>query len=378
MEAQVTTEILRELLNVPEPRTANRFHKLTDIMTIAIFAVIAGADSWVQVESYGRRKRKWLKTFLELPHGIPSHDTFGRVFAAIKPEEFEKCFMAWMAGLVALSGGRLVAVDGKSLRQSFQHAGDKNAMIHMVSAFVAANRMVFAQVKTQGKGKELEGIERLLKMLDIQEAVVTIDALGCNKNIVELILEGKGDYLLQVKGNQETLHTKMQNLMNEHFLEKFAAVEHDYHEEVCGGHGRVETRRTWVIWDVQDLGPIARDWPGLKSLIMVERMRDINGIRSCERHYYISSLGRKVTAKRMAGYVRGHWSVENNLHWQLDVSFKEDQRRIRKGHGAENFSRLCRIALNLLKRETTNKVGMDTKRKDAGWDDQYMLKVIGL
>ena len=376
MEAQVTTEILRELLNVPEPRTANRFHLLVDIMTIAIFAVIAGADGWVQVESYGRRKRKWLKTFLELPYGIPSHDTFGRVFAAIKPEEFEKCFMAWMAGLVKLSGGRLVAVDGKSLRQSFQHAGDKNAMVHMVSAFVAANRMVFAQVKTQGKGQELEGIERLLKMLDIQGAVVTIDALGCNKNIVELILEGKGDYLLQVKGNQETLHTKIQNLMNEHYLEKFTAVEHDYHEEVCGGHGRVETRRTWVIWDVQDLGPIFKDWPELKSLVMVERTRDIGGIISRERHYYISSLGRKVTAKRMAGYVRGHWSVENNLHWQLDVSFNEDQRRIRKDHGAENFSRLCRIALNLLKNEKTQKTGIAIKRQTCGWNNEYLLKVV--
>ena len=177
MEAQVTTEILRELLNVPEPRTANRFHKLVDIMTIAIFAVIAGADGWVQVESYGRRKKNWLATFLELPYGIPSHDTFGRVFAAIKPEEFEKCFMAWMAGLVALSGGKLVAIDGKSLRQSFEHAWDKSGMAHMVSAFVAANKLVFGQVKTLGKGQELDGIERLLKMLDIQGAVVTIDAL---------------------------------------------------------------------------------------------------------------------------------------------------------------------------------------------------------
>jgi predicted transposase YbfD/YdcC len=376
MEAQVTTEILRELLDVPDPRTPNKYHLLGDIMTIAIFAVIAGADGWVQVESYGRRKRKWLKTFLELPYGIPSHDTFGRVFAAIKPEEFEKCFLAWMAGLVELSGGKLVAIDGKSLRQSFQDAADKNAMIHMVSAFVAANKLVFAQVKTQGKGQELDGIERLLKILDLQGAVVTIDALGCNKKIAGLILEAKGDYLLQVKGNQETLHVKMQNLMKEYELEKFVGVDHDYFSETDGGHGRIETRRVWVIWDVKDLGTLAEEWPELKSLVIVERTRNLNGEVSCERHYYISSLGRKVRAKRMAEYVRGHWSVENNLHWQLDISFKEDQRRIRKGHGAENFSRLCRIALNLLKRETTNKKGIDSKRKDAGWDDEYMLKVI--
>jgi len=376
MEAQVTTEILRELLKVPDPRTPNGIHKLTDILTIAMFAVIGGANGWVQVAAYGRSKHKWLKTFLELPEGIPSHDTFGRVFAAIKPEEFEKCFMAWMAGLVELGGGKLIAIDGKSLRQSFEFAWDKSNMAHLVSAFVAANKMVFAQVKTQGKGQELDGIQRLLKILDIQGAVVTIDALGCNKNIVELIIEGKGDYLLQVKDNQPTLHEKIQKLMNEYCLEKFAGVDHDYHVETEGGHGRIETRRVWVVWDVKDLGPIAKEWPGLKSLVMVERIRDIGGIETRERHYYITSLGHKATAKRMAGYVRGHWSVENNLHWQLDVSFDEDERRIRKGHGAENFSRLCRIALNLLKRETTCKLGIDSKRKEAGWNDDYMIKVV--
>jgi len=376
MEAQVTAEILRELLNVPDPRTPNRYHLFGDILTIALFAVIAGADGWVQVESYGQRKKPWLKTFLELPYGIPSHDTFGRVFAAIDPEELEKCFLAWMSGLVALSGGKLVAIDGKSLRRSFEHAWDKSGMAHMVSAFVAANKLVFAQVKTLGKGQELDGIERLLQLLDLQGAVVTIDALGCNRNIAERILQAKGDYLLQVKANQETLQVKMQNLMKEYELEKFAGVDHDYYSETDGDHGRIETRRVWVVWDVKDLGDLAWQWPELQSLVIVQRTRDVNGVVSCERHYYISSLGCKVRAKRMAEYVRGHWSVENNLHWQLDISFKEDQRRIRKGHGAENFSRLCRIALNLLKREKTNKKGIDSKRKDAGWDDQYMLKVI--
>lgn len=167
----------------------------------------------------------------------------------------------------------------------------------------------------------------------------------------------------------------MQNLMKEYEPEKFAGVDHDCHSETDGDHGRVEIRRTWVVWDVKDLGDLAQEWPELKSLVMVERTRDVNGVISCERHYYISSLGRKVRAKRMAEHIRRHWSVENNLHWQLDLGFKEDQRRIRKGHGAENFSRLCRIALNLLKGERINKKGIDSKRKDACWDDQYMLKV---
>jgi predicted transposase YbfD/YdcC len=329
------------------------------------------------VAQYGRHKLAWLKTFLRLEGGIPSHDTFGRIFAKLDPVEFERCFMAWMSSLVQLSGGKLVAVDGKSLRQSFEHSWDKSGMAHIVSAFVQANKMVFAQVKTQGKGQELDAIEQLLKLLDLNGAVVSIDALGCNKKIAELILQSKGHYVLQVKKNQPTLYEKLKVLADELILENFKGVEHDYHVQVDGDHGRIETRRLWVFWNVADLGPIVKEWPGLRSLVVVERTREVNGTQSVERHYYISSLDRRTRAKRMAGYVRGHWSVENNLHWQLDISFSEDRRRIRTGHGAENFSRLCRIALNLLKNERSLKIGIAGKRKTCGWDDQYLLKVIG-
>jgi len=376
MDVQATAKILRLMSEIPDFRKPQRQHILSEIITIAIFAVICGADGWVEVEEYGKKKFDWLKTFLELPKGIPSHDTFDRVFARLKPEEFEKCFMAWMSGIVELSGGKLVAIDGKSLRRSFEHGWNKCGMAHMVSAFVAENKMVFAQVKTVGKGQELDGIQKLLKLLDIQGAVVTLDALGCNKTLVELILEGQADYLLQVKDNQPTLHAKVQLLMDEMILEKFAGIEHDYHVQVDGDHGRIETRRVWVVWNVKDLGPIAQEWPGLKSLVVVESTREVGGHKSVERHYYISSMGRRIRAKRMAGYIRGHWTVENNLHWQLDISFNEDQRRIRKGHGAENFSRLCRIALNLLKNEKTAKIGIAGKRKSCGWDNQYLLRVI--
>jgi predicted transposase YbfD/YdcC len=377
MEAQANVEILRHMCQTPDPRRHNCLHKLTDVITLAVFAVICGAEGWVDVEEYGRRKLPWLKTFLDLRNGIPSHDTFGRVFARLDPAEFERCFMAWMASLVKLGGGKLVAIDGKSLRQSFEHGWDKSGMAHLVSAFVAANKMVFAQVKTEGKGQELDAIQKLLKLLDIEGSVVSIDALGCNKNVIELILKGKADYVLQVKDNQPTLHAKVKNLMDELILEDFKGVEHDYHVDVNGDHGRIETRRTWVCWNVKDLGPIAREWPGLKSLVVVECTREVGVHKSVERHYYISSLGRRTRAERMAGYIRGHWTVENNLHWQLDISFNEDRRRIRKGHGAENFSRLCRIALNLLKNENTRKIGIAGKRKCCGWDDQYLLKVIG-
>lgn len=319
-------------------------------------------------------------TFLELPHGIPSRDTFGDVFAKLEPQAFEHCFMQWMKKMVQLSGGKLVAIDGKSLKRSFEHGWDKSGMTgmtHMVSAFVAANRMVFAQIKTEGKGKELSAIEQLLKLLDLNGAVVTIDALGCQKKIAQDILDAGGQYLLQVKGNQAALHQKLQGVFAEARLEQFIGWEHEYFTQTDGDHGRIETRRLWVCWDMSLLGGLAGQWPGLKNLILVERTRQLdNGQSSVELSYYISSLDRRTRAKRLAEHVRGHWSVENNLHWQLDVSFSEDDRRIRKGHGAENFSRLCRIALNLLKVEQTAKVGMAIKRQKCGWNNEYLLKVL--
>jgi len=377
MEAQATVKILRHMWQIPDIRRHNRLHKLSDMITIAIFAVIARAEGWVDVAEYGRRKLDWLKTFLDLRNGIPSHDIFGRVFARLKPEEFERCFMAWMSTLVELGGGKLVAIDGKSLRQNFDHSCDKSGMAHIVNAVVAANRFLVAFLMTKGKGQELNAIERLLKLVDLRGAVVTFDALGCNKTVVELFLEGDADYVLQTKENQPTLYGKAKNLMDEMILEKFAGIEHDSHVDVNGGHGRIETRRVWVCWNVRDLGPIAQQWPGLKSRVVVESIRQVGAHKSVERHYDISSLGRRARAKRMAEYLRGHWAVENNLHGQLDISCNEDRRRIRKGHGAENFSRLCRIPLNHLKNQTTLEFGIAGQRECCGWDDQYLLKVIG-
>jgi predicted transposase YbfD/YdcC len=376
MDAQTPLEIPRAFQSLADPRKANHTHRFIDLLTIALLAVIAGAEDWVNVADYGRCKQEWLKTFLELSAGIPSHDTFNRVFARINPDAFEACFRQWMGSLVDLSGGKLVAIDGKSLRSSFQHAWDKSGMAHMVSAFVQANHMVFAQEKTAGKGKELDAIKNLLKLLDLQGAIVTIDAIGCQKEIAELIVSAKADYLLQVKDNQPTLLAQIKTLMAEAALESYQGFHHATCQSVNGGHGRIETRQVHVLWDVQHLGPIARDWPGLKSVAWIRRTREINGQRSTEDHYYISTFNRRRKAATFLAASRGHWSVENNLHWQLDVSFHEDQRRLSKGHGAENFSRINRIALNLLKNETTRKVGIANKRKICGWDDQYLLKVL--
>jgi predicted transposase YbfD/YdcC len=376
MDDAATAEILRVFDKLPDPRRANACHKLLDILTIALVAVICGADGWEEVEAYGTAKYGWLQTFLELPHGIPSPDTFARVFARLDPDAFENNFRQWIAKLADLSGGKLVAIDGKSLRRSFQNGWDKIGMAHMVSAFVQANHMVFGQVQTDGKGQELSGIEKLLKSLFLKGSVVTIDALGCQKSIAQAIVDAEADYLLQVKENQPTLLAKIQTVFAEATLEHFAGYVSDQAQSVDGDHGRIETRKVWVLWDVKHLGPIAKEWPNLKSLVMVERTREINGKVSTEVHYYISSLDARRSAAQFLAYTRGHWSVENNLHWQLDVCFNEDQRRIRKGYGAENFSRLCRMALNQLKREQTHKNGIAIRRHTCGWDNDYLLKVL--
>jgi predicted transposase YbfD/YdcC len=382
MDTQAAAKIPRAFMKIPDPRKSNITHLLTDMLTIALFAIICGADDWVSVATYGRAKIDWLKTFLNLSGGIPSHDTFSRLFARLDPDAFEACFQTWMDDLVDVSGGKLVAIDGKSLRRSFEHGWDKSGMAHMVSAFVQANKLVFAQQKTDGKGQELSAIDKLLKMLDLKGAVVSIDAIGTQKQVAKSILDAEADYLLQVKDNQPTLAAKLAQAMDDAILDKFKDLSSDYFQETDAGHGRIEERKLWVCWDVKELlGDLAAEWPGLSALIAVERTRQSTGAGgkpkiSVERHYYISSLDKRTKAERLAGYVRGHWSIENNLHWQLDVSFREDERRNRKGHGAENLSRMTRAALNLLKRETSSQGGIANRRKKCGWENDYLIKVV--
>lgn len=361
--------------DLPDPRGVNSLHPLSDMIVIAICAVICGADGWVQVEQFGRAKQKFFASFLELPRGIPSHDTFGRVFARLHPEAFEHCFTAWTAALAQAPGEKLVSIDGKAIRRSFLHAWDKSGMAHLVSAFVSANRLVFGQLAVEDKSNEIKAIPKLLELLDLQGTTVTIDALGCQKNIAAQIVKGRGHYFLAVKENQPRLYQKVQALMGEALLDGFQGMEHDYYEEVDGGHGRVETRRLWCTSEVQWLGGLRKEWPGLGLLVVVEARREILGKVSIERRYYISNRA-KATAAQAAAAIRGHWGIENQLHWSLDVSFAEDDSRIRQGHGAENFSRLRRIALNRLQQETSRKVGIKTKRLIAGWDHDYLLGLL--
>ena len=378
MDGQATKGIVRFFRDLPDPRAHNVIHKLNDILVIAICGVICGAGGWVEVEEFGNSKQAWFKTFLDLPGGIPSHDTFGRLFARLSPDAFERCFVAWTSSLPRASGGRLIAIDGKAIRRSFEHAWDGVGMAHLVSAFVDANHIVFGQIAVAEKSNEIQAIPRLLALLDLSDSIVTIDAIGCQREIAKHVIEGEGDYVLAVKLNQPTLHDKVKMLLDDAILDSFEGMRHDTFKSVDGDHGRIETRRVWVTDEVKWLGEkILGDWHGLASLAAVENEREdlSTGKTSTERRYFISSL-KNPTAKTMAEAVRGHWAIENKLHWQLDVGFNEDQRRIRKDNGAENFSRLCRLALNLLKRDKSVKIGIHGKRLKAGWDEPYLLRLL--
>lgn len=376
MDGQATGGILRFFMDLPDPRARNAIHQLHDILIIALCAVICGANGWVEVEVFANAKIAWFSTFLDLKHGIPSHDTFGRVFACLNPDAFERCFVAWTRAVAQTAEGRLIAIDGKSIRRSFRHAWDKSGMAHLVSAFVDANHLVFSQVAVEDKSNEIDAIPRLLGLLDLEGATVTIDALGCQKEVARQIIEAGGDYVLAVKENQPALYAKVSKLLDEAILEGFEGLSHASHESSDDNHGRVETRRVWVTDEIDHLGSVQQEWAGLSSVAVVESTRQVlAGKTSTERRYFISSL-KGVDARQMATAVRGHWAVENKLHWQLDVSFREDERRIRKNHGPENFSRLCRIALNLLKQDRSIKIGVHGKRLKAGWDEPYLLRLL--
>jgi len=374
MDVGARAGLLRHFRELKDPRVERtKRHPLNDILTIAICAVICGADGWAQVEMFGKSKLKWFRTFLGLPHGIPSHDTFGRVFARLDPRQFEQGFLNWINALADKPLGRLVAVDGKTLRGSFDRVAEKSAL-HMVSAWCDHNQTVLGQLVTDAKSNEITLIPQLLELLDLDGAVVTTDAMGCQKTIAAKAIACGADYVLQVKGNQPKLEQELKLLFDECRRRERDAVACDYAEEVSKGHGRLETRRCWMTTDVAWL-PGGEAWENLSSFACVESTRQRHGETSTHRRYYISSV-EKRDATRMLQRVRRHWGVENGLHWRLDVAFGEDHSRVRSGHAAENFSRLSRIALNLLKAESSKNLGIKTKRLCCGWDHRYLLKVL--
>ena len=360
-------------MNDPREKRGIR-HRLPDMIAIAITAVICNADGWEDIEIFGKCKAEWFATFLDLPHGVPSHDTFARVFAKLDPDEFESCFRQWMAHLSDTSQGRLIAVDGKTLRHSFDTASEKTAL-HMINAWCTTNQSVLGQMVCGTKENEIPVLPRLLKLLDLDGAIVTADAMHCQKKTAKVIHQGKGDYLLQVKDNQPSLHENIELLFDQGLTDDCRGVRYDFSETTEAGHGRIETRRCWCSDDIAGVAP-SDDWPGLKTVVCVERIRRIGTETTRKRHYYISSL--PADAETLLRCSRNHWGVENQLHWRMDVVFHEDARRIRKDHAAENYTRLSRIALNLLKADTSVKASIRQKRKLAGWDHDFLLNLITL
>jgi predicted transposase YbfD/YdcC len=377
VEKVLDLSLFRYFEDLEDPRDGpNLRHLLLEVLIIAICAVICGADNWVDVESYGHAQYEWLKQFLELPYGIPSHDTFGRIFARLDPVQFEHCFHAWMNAAAQMFRGQVIAIDGKTARRSHERVLGKRAL-HMVSAWATANHVVLGQVKTEDHSNEIVAIPELLNMLDIQGCIVTIDAMGCQRKIAEKVLAQGGDYILALKDNQPELHKSVCTLFAPALLtDNLNYTKHDYASTLEKGHGRLEKRRCWVIpaseWrfylDIQE------KWPGLRSVIMIVGERTLDGTTIAEPRYYISSL--PCDAERLLDAVRSHWGVENGLHWVLDIAFREDESRVRKGHGQHNLTILRRLALNLLRKADSVPGGIKARRLRAGWDREYLLRVL--
>ena len=375
MEDSAHTLLLRIFRDMPDRRIIGKVsHKLHDILVITVCAVISGLEHWTQIEDFARANEQWFRTFLDLPNGIPSHDTIGKVFSFLDPDEFERRIQKWIHAIVG-SGtqGKHIAIDGKTLRKSFDTASNK-AAVHMVNAYVHENHAVFCQLKVNDKSNEITAIPRLLDMLQLKQATVTIDAMGCQRHIAERIVNRQGHYVFSLKGNQSRLHEDVQTFMND-MIANDSTEQYDYYETIEKSHGRIEVRKCWSCWDVDWL--IARhNWAGLSSIAVVECKRTLKGKTSSERRYFISSHSGKQ-AQKIATLIRNHWRVENELHWTLDVSFNEDQCRVRIENAAENLSRIRRISLILLKNDTTCKLGIKSKRAKAGYDRNYMLTLLG-
>jgi predicted transposase YbfD/YdcC len=370
--------------SITDPRVdRTKDHDLIDILVIAICALLCAAESFNDMEDFGKAKEDWFRRFLKLRNGIPSHDTFNRVFAAIDPKEFLECFLRWTQSLRQAVAQEIVALDGKALRRALNR--DESPK-YVVSAWAESNNLVLGQLKVDEKSNEITAVPELLRVLELAGCIVTVDAMGCQKKIAKEIIEADADYVLALKGNQETVHAEVKSFLDATLEEKqkkrpkgaaipTAAAKLQQLETVEKDHGRLETRRYYQSAELDWFADRAK-WEGLRSVGLVEAVREVDGKTTTERRYYLSSLSLDVAT--FARAVRGHWGVENKLHWVMDVCFREDQSRARTGYAAENLATLRRLALNLLKREQTKKRGIRGKQLNASWDHAYLLKLLTL
>ena len=375
MKLRPKTAISEFFSDIKDPRVErHKRHKLIDIITITICAVISGIEHWTEIQSYGETKYKWFKQFLALPHGVPSHDTFSRVFQALNPEELQRCFLNWTQSVFQISKGEIIPIDGKTLRHSYDTAEDKKA-IHMVSAWSTKNKLVLGQVKVDKKSNEITAIPSLLNKLKLKGAIVTLDAMGCQKKIVEQIVKQEADYLITLKKNQSGLYEASEELFIKANRFHNSGLTYEDFNESNLSHGREETRAITVLNNIEHLIDPKSKWKNLKSIIKVDSLRvDHKGKVKFDQRYFISSL--VVDAKSFAEIIRTHWRIENQLNWVLDVQFNEDDSRIRKDNSPENMAIIRQLALSLINQEKTEKKSVKSKQNKANWDNDYLLQIL--
>ena len=365
------TVFLSYFNDLPDARQPGKVvYPLDEVLLLALLAVLAGAETFTDIARFGDKKLALLRRFRPYRDGTPPHDTLGDIFATLDAEQFQRCFVAWVAAVTGIPTG-VIAIDGKTVRRSGHKKAGK-APIHMVSAFAARQRLVLGQVKVADKSNEIVAIPKLLKMLDIEGAIVSIDAIGCQRGIAKVILEKKADYVLALKGNQGSLREDVELFANEQKANGFANTKISQDTTVDGDHGRIETRKTTVIHDVDWLQQ-RHDWPGLKAVVMVESVREMGGKTESETRFYLTSLA--MLAVLLGPIVRRHWAVENSLHWVMDMIFRDDECRVRTDHAPANFCTIKHMAQNLL-RKAHGKDSLRLRRKVAAWDDEFLVSVI--
>ena len=372
---EIQNNLLGYVEEIEDPRVQRtQKHILKEILAIAILAVIAGSQGWEDMENYGIAKQEWLSKFLELPHGIPSDDTFRRVFERIDPESLQKCLEKWVNSIMNSIQGEIIPIDGKTLRGSYDRNKGQSAL-HTVTAWASQQRLVLGQVKVEDHSNEITAIPALLELLDIEGAIITIDAMGTQTKIVEQIRDQKADYILTLKANHPTLLAEVKQWFTDTQTQGWGSIDHDYYKTVTKGHNRTEKRYVWAI-PVAAMGGLYQQeqWSGLQTIVVVERIRHLWNKTTHDIQFYLTSL--PPNAQFLCHAIRTHWSIENNLHWTLDVTFREDQCRIRSEYSPQNFALLRRLALNVLHQEKTFKRSLRQKMKQAAMNNNYMMTVL--